>query len=187
MWSGWGIRTLSSKNPAYNPYSYQRGSVWPHDNSLIATGFKRYGLADEANRVIRGMFDAIECFDAYRPPEVFAGLQRRGEIDFPALYPKGANIPQAWATGSTFQMIRVMLGLQPDAAHKRLFVHPTLPDWLPTIELRHMRVGRCSLSLDFWRDGNVSRWKIRDVVLDKDATSQDIIQIIDAYCPERGL
>ncbi len=79
MWSGWGIRTLSSKNPAYNPYSYHRGSVWPHDNGIIAARFKRYGLAHEANQVIRGMFDAAQRFEAYRPPEIFAGLERKGK------------------------------------------------------------------------------------------------------------
>jgi glycogen debranching enzyme len=113
MWSGWGIRTLSSKNPAYNPYSYHLGSVWPHDNGIIAAGFKRYGLADEANQVIRGMFDAARRFEAYRLPEIFAGLKRKGlSSDFPALYPPGANIPQGWASGSIFHMVQTMLGLR---------------------------------------------------------------------------
>src|SRR5437763_4870642 len=102
MWSGWGIRTLSSKNPAYNPYSYHLGSVWPHDNGIIAAGFKRYGLADEANQVARGIFNTIDRFESFRPPEVFAGVKRQGDVDFPILYPGGANIPQAWATGSIF-------------------------------------------------------------------------------------
>ena len=102
MWSGWGIRTLTSNNPAYDPFEYQRGSIWPQDNGIIADGFKRYGLDDEANQVIRAIFDATERFDAYRPPEVFAGVQRDGDFDFPILYPAGANIPQAWATGSIF-------------------------------------------------------------------------------------
>jgi glycogen debranching enzyme len=115
MWSGWGIRTLSKNNPAYNPYEYQRGSIWPQDNAFIANGFKRYGLTAESNKVIRGIFDAIERFQGYRPPEVFAGLDRQGDLDFPVLYPRGANIPQAWASGSIFFMLGTMLGLRADA------------------------------------------------------------------------
>ncbi|MDQ2887168.1 MAG: amylo-alpha-1,6-glucosidase [Chloroflexota bacterium] len=184
MWSGWGIRTLSSKNGAYDPFSYQRGSVWPQDNGIIAAGFKHYGMADEANQVIRGVFDAIERFDGYRPPEVFAGVQREGEIDFPILYPAGANIPQAWATGSIFHMLRTILGLRADAPHKRLYVHPTLPDWLPDIELRHLRVGPCSLSLRFWREGDHSRWEVSEVQADKGTAQEDSIQVVDE--PEMG-
>lgn len=179
MWSGWGIRTISSKNPAYNPYLYQLGSVWPQDNGIIAAGFKRYGLADEANKVIRGIFDAINRFESYRPPEVFAGIHRKGDTDFPVLYPGGANIPQAWATGSVFHMVRTMLGLRADAPHKRLYVKPTLPDWLPDIELQHMRVGPCSLTIHFWRDGNTSHWEVRDIQADKGTAQEDSIHVLD--------
>jgi glycogen debranching enzyme len=179
MWSGWGIRTLSQKNPAYNPYSYQRGSIWPHDNGIIAAGFKRYGLAEEANFVIRGMFDAIVRFDAYCPPEVFAGIQRNGDTDFPVLYPDGANIPQAWATGSIFQMIQTILGLRADAPHKRLFVHPTLPSWLPDITLDRLRVGSCTLSLRFWREGETSRWEVIAIQPDQGVAQEDQIQVVD--------
>ena len=179
MWSGWGIRTLSTKNGAYDPFAYQHGSIWPQDNGIIAAGFKRYGMSDEANQVIRGVFDAIERFDAYRPPEVFAGVQREGTRDFPILYPAGANIPQAWATGSIFHMIRTILGLRADAPHKRLYVHPTLPDWLPDIELQHLRVGPCSLSLRFWREDNRSRWEVREMQADKETAREDEIQVMD--------
>jgi glycogen debranching enzyme len=167
MWSGWGIRTLSSKNPAYNPLDYQVGAVWPQDNGIIAAGFKRYGLIQECNQVIRAMFEAIERFDTYRPPEVFAGLKRKGDMDFPTLYPGGANIPQAWATGSIFHMLRTMLGLRADAAGKRLYVNPTLPDWLPDIELQRLRVGPCLITIRFWREGDSSRWEVHDVQADK--------------------
>lgn len=178
MWSGWGIRTLSEKNPAYNPLSYQRGSVWPQDNGIIVEGFKRYGLIDEANLVIRGVFDAIERFDAYRPPEVFAGIKRRGDFDFPVLYPQGANIPQAWATGSIFHMLRTMLGLRADAPHKRLYVQPTLPVWLPDIEIQRLRVGACSLNLRFWREGveGKSCWQVVNAQADR---PEDMIQVLD--------
>ncbi len=164
MWSGWGIRTLSSKNPAYNPFSYHLGSVWPHDNGIIAAGCKRYGLINEANKVIRGVFDAARRFDAYRLPEIYAGLRREGKrTDFPSLYPGGANIPQAWASGSIFQMLQAIFGLRADALHGRLYVHPTLPTWLPTIELRHLRVGASSIDLRFWREGEQSRWEVCNI------------------------
>ncbi len=179
MWSGWGIRTISQLNPAYDPFSYQLGSVWPQDNAIIADGFKRYGLADEANKVIRGVFDAIERFESYRPPEVFAGVQREGNFDFPILYPKGANIPQAWATGSIFQMLRTILGLRADAPHKRLYVQPTLPDWLPSLELVRLRVGSCVLHLRFWREGQKSRWQVVDGQLDEGASSEEMIQVLE--------
>ncbi len=183
MWSGWGIRTLSSDNPAYDPFEYQRGSIWPQDNGLIAAGFKRYGLANEANFVMRGILDAVERFDAYRPPEVFAGVQRDGNVDFPILYPGGANIPQAWASGSIFHMLRTILGLRADAPHQRLYVKPTLPDWLPDIELQHLLVGPCSLALRFWREGDVSRWQVLSSEAEKGTPQEALIQVVDE--PER--
>jgi glycogen debranching enzyme len=161
MWSGWGIRTLSSRNPAYNPYAYHLGTVWPHDNGIIAAGMKRYGLTNEANRVIRGIFDATRAFEAYRPPEVFAGLERQGKkTDFPALYPPGANVPQAWATGAIFQSVQTILGLRADAPHARLYVAPSLPPWLPDITLQGLQVGASRLDLRFWREGDRSRWDL---------------------------
>ena len=180
MWSGWGIRTLSSKNPAYDPLAYQRGAIWPQDNGIIAAGFKRYGLVQEANQVIRAMFDAIERFDANRPPEVFAGLQRKGATDFPVLYPGGANIPQAWATGSIFMMLQTILGLRADASHKRLYVKPTLPEWLPEIELRNLHVGACSIDLRFWRKGNDSCWEVSNQTAVQGGAQEDHIQVISA-------
>ncbi|GAC1630703.1 MAG: hypothetical protein NVS4B7_19100 [Ktedonobacteraceae bacterium] len=128
---------------------------------------------------MRAIFDATERFDAYRPPEVFAGVQREDDFDFPILYPGGANIPQAWATGSIFHMIRTILGLRADAPHKRLYVKPTLPDWLPDIELLHLRVGPCSIDLRFWREGTVSRWQVRDIKADEGVTQKDMIQVMD--------
>ncbi len=180
MWSGWGIRTISSKNPAYNPYSYHLGSVWPHDNGIIAAGLKRYGLANEANQVIRGMFDAARRFEAYRLPEIFAGLQRKGKTsDFPALYPPGANIPQGWASGSVFQMVQAILGLRADAPHKRLYVNPTLPAWLSELQLQYLRVGPCSFALHFWREGERSRWEVVDMTVDPGVAQEDVIQVMD--------
>jgi glycogen debranching enzyme len=156
MWSGWGIRTLSALNPAYNPFSYQRGSVWPHDNALIALGFKRYGFAAEAARVARDISEAASCFASYRLPELYAGVQREPSA-FPVQYP-GANVPQAWACGATFQLLQAILGIQADAPSNRLYVDPELPPWLPDVTLRGLRVGEAKLELTFFREGERTRW-----------------------------
>ncbi|GAC1380572.1 MAG: glycogen debranching N-terminal domain-containing protein [Ktedonobacteraceae bacterium] len=180
MWSGWGIRTISSKNPAYNPLSYHLGSIWPHDNGIIAAGFKRYGLIYEANKVIRGIFDAARRFEAYRLPEIYAGLKREGKTaDFPALYPGGANIPQAWASGSVFQMLQAIFGLRADAPHERLYVNPTLPEWLPEIRLQHLQVGSCAIDLRFWREGNTSRWEVCNITQGLQHTSTTEVQVMN--------
>lgn len=152
MWSGWGIRTLSSQNPAYNPYSYQNGSVWPHDNGIIAAGFKRYGHVEEANRVARAIFDAARCFQAYRLPEVYSGMPRVPD-SFPAQY-IGANIPQAWAAGSVFHLLHSMLGLRADAPNGVLYVDPTLPAWLGEVELPNLSIGGTRLHLRFAREAD---------------------------------
>jgi len=171
MWCGWGIRTLSSENPAYNPFSYQRGSVWPHDNGIIAGGLKRYGLHDGVNKIAEGIFAAAAFFDGFRLPEVFAGVERR-PATFPSQY-LGANIPQAWAAGSVLHLIRTMLGLRPDAANDVLYVNPHLPDWLPQLEVTNVQIGRSIVGLRFWREGDGTHFEVRshegrrlDVVLE---------------------
>jgi glycogen debranching enzyme len=158
MWSGWGIRTLSARHPAYNPFSYQNGAVWPHDNAFIAAGFKRYGFAAEANQVAQAIFAAATCFEAYRLPELYAGLDR-AETPFPAQY-LGANIPQAWAAGSIFLLMQMILGLRADAPAGRLYLAPTLPEWLPDVELQNLAIGTARLRLRFWREGRASRWEL---------------------------
>lgn len=158
MWSGWGIRTLSARHPAYNPFSYQLGSVWPHDNGIIALGFKRYGFASEASRIARDILEAASFHPGSRLPELYAGLPRSAS-SFPVQY-AGANIPQAWAAGSVFHLLQAILGLRADAPHGRLYVHPTLPRWLGDLTLAGLRVGPARLTLRFWRDGEESRWMV---------------------------
>jgi glycogen debranching enzyme len=160
MWSGWGIRTMSALNPAYNPFSYQLGSVWPHDNGIIALGFKRYGFWAEANRVARDIFEAASCHESYRLPELYAGLPRRAS-SFPVQYP-GANSPQAWAAGSVFQLLQATLGIRADAPAGKLYVHPTLPRWLSDITLSNLRVGNSRFTIRFWREADVNHWEIED-------------------------
>ena len=154
MWSGWGIRTLSSDHVAYNPFSYQTGSVWPHDNALIAGGFRRYGHDAAAAQVARGLFDASERFQANRLPELFAGLPR-DEGSFPVQY-LGANVPQAWAAGSIFRLIAVLCGIHAttDQAGSRLYLDPALPSWLPDVLIRNLRAGNGAAELRF-HDGKV--------------------------------
>ncbi|MEO6780904.1 MAG: glycogen debranching N-terminal domain-containing protein, partial [Bradyrhizobium sp.] len=120
MWSGWGIRTLSSDHPSFNPYNYQTGAVWPHDNSLIALGMRRYGFAAEAAAVARDISGAASHFLLNQLPELYAGLQR-DPTSFPVQY-LGANVPQAWAAGAPFMLLQAMLGLQQDAPRGKLYV-----------------------------------------------------------------
>jgi glycogen debranching enzyme len=147
MWSGWGVRTLSSDHPAYNPFSYHTGSVWPHDNAMIAGGFRRYGFDAEAARVAKGVFDAAERLVGYRLPELFAGLPR-AEASFPVQY-LGANVPQAWAAGSIFRFIAILCGIHAasTADGARIYLNPVLPGWLPELTIRNLRAGRGSLDV----------------------------------------
>ena len=165
MWSGWGIRTLSSDHPYYNPFSYQTGSVWPHDNATIAGGFRRYGFNAEAAEVAKGIFDAAERLVGQRLPELFSGLPRVA-ASFPVPY-LGANVPQAWAAGSVFRFVAILCGLHAttDADGSRLYVNPALPDWMPEIRIRNLRVGGGSLDVHL-ADGvvevlsNTSKYKV---------------------------
>jgi glycogen debranching enzyme len=158
MNSGWGIRTLSALHPAFNPYSYQNGSVWPHDNSLIALGFKRYGFAAEAGQIARDISRAAGHFLLNQLPELYSGVQR-GDSDFPVQY-LGANVPQAWAAGSVFALLQAILGITLDAPRRKIFVDPVLPHWLPDITLSDLRLGRSSYEIRFWRDGETTRFEV---------------------------
>ncbi len=157
MWCGWGIRTLSAEHEAYNPFSYHRGSVWPHDNGIIALGFKRYGFATEAARIAQGILEAASYFVSYRIPELYAGIAQQPGT-FPVQYIE-ANVPQAWAAGSVFHLLQALLGLQADAPHKRLYIDPDLPEWLPDIALHGLEVGTATIDLRCWRDSEQTRWE----------------------------
>ena len=151
MWSGWGIRTLSSSHHSFNPFSYQLGSVWPHDNAICAAGFRRYGLDAETAQVARGIFDAADRFQARRLPELFAGLARDAG-GFPVQY-LGANVPQAWAAGALVHLVTTLLGAEADASASVLELEPALPEWLAEIVVANVRVGRGAVDLRVSRDG----------------------------------
>ena len=141
LFSGWGVRTMAVGEGGYNPIRYHNGTVWPHDNSLIALGLTRYGYREEAARIAKAMLEAATYFD-YRLPEVFAGYPRE-LTRFPVEYPT-ASSPQAWATGTPFAFLRTMLGLDPDGEVLR--ADPVLPDGTSRLELREIpgRWGRTS-------------------------------------------
>jgi glycogen debranching enzyme len=139
MFSGWGIRTLSNRNPAYNPYSYHRGSVWPVEHGSFAVGFVRYGLHDHVERLCRAQFEAASLFDFYRLPELFTGHHRDADHPFPAHYPN-ANSPQAWSASAVWCLLQTLLGLYPYAPLNLLLVDPRLPDWLPSHAERRQRL-----------------------------------------------
>jgi glycogen debranching enzyme len=132
FFTGWGIRTIAEGQPHYNPMSYHNGSVWPHDNSLIAAGMSRYGRNEDAMRLFSSLFDASLHFELHRLPELFCGFARRGGAG-PTLYPVACS-PQAWAAATPFMMLQACLGLDIDVHNREICLHtPRLPpfiDWL---------------------------------------------------------
>jgi glycogen debranching enzyme len=158
MWSGWGIRTLSALHKSFNPYNYQTGAIWPHDNAIIAAGFRRYGFAAEAAAVARSISEAASHFLLNQLPELYAGLQRENG-SFPVQY-IGANVPQAWAAGTPFVLLQTMLGIRPHAPRGKLYVDPALPDWMPDVTLLDLRLGGRTMDLRFWRDGNETKFEV---------------------------
>lgn len=146
MFTGWGIRTLSADASSYYPLGYHVGTVWPHDNGIIALGLKRYGFDDEVKEIATALFDAAREFPDYRLPELFGGHPRT-EFGPPVPYPVACR-PQAWTAGTWLHLLQAMLGLVPDAPHQRLFVvRPRLPFWLSDVYLTGIRIGRGRVDL----------------------------------------
>jgi glycogen debranching enzyme len=153
MFSGWGIRTLSNRERAYDPLGYHVGTVWPHDNSLITTGFRRYGFDQAASRIFTALFDAALSFKDYRLPELFAGTSR-DEYEMPVSYPT-ANPPQAWAAGAVPYLLESFLGFMPEGLEGRLrIVRPMLPDFVDELEVHGLRVGAAKADLRFTTRSN---------------------------------
>jgi glycogen debranching enzyme len=148
MFNGWGVRTLSSQERRYNPVGYHLGTVWPHDNSIIAAGLRMYGFDQDACRIFGGITDAAQHFEHYRLPEVFAGFSR-DTFHVPVRYPVACH-PQAWAAGAVPFMIESLLGLVPKAFENRLHVvRPVLPEFINQLELLGLRVGKATVDLKF--------------------------------------
>jgi glycogen debranching enzyme len=151
--SGWGVRTVAATEARYNPMSYHDGSVWPHDNALIAHGLARYGFQEEVLRIMGGLYDASLFIDLHRLPELFCGFVRRpGEG--PTLYPV-ACAPQAWSAAAVFLLLQACLGLRISSPQERLsFLHPILPPFLEEVEVRNLHVGQAVVDLAFLRHDN---------------------------------
>ncbi len=150
--SGWGIRTLSRTAPRYNPISYHNGSVWPHDNALIALGFARYDLKEPVERVLTGLFEAACYWDPRRLPELFCGFVKRRSA--PTLYPVACS-PQAWASAAVFGLLRASIGISFDpAADEVRFDRPRLPPFLERLQIRGLRLGGRTTDITLQRLGS---------------------------------
>ena len=149
--SGFGIRTLAEGQPVYNPLSYHNGTVWPHDNALIAAGFAGYDLGAETMQVFDGAYEAMSYFRDGRLPELFCGI---GRASGPLVRYPVACSPQAWAAAAPFLMLQSLLGIRPDATRGRLAIrNPRLPRYVRRLEIKGMRVGNVTVSLRFRRIG----------------------------------
>jgi glycogen debranching enzyme len=144
------MRTLASSHPAYNPYGYHRGAVWPVEHGPFALGLRRYGLRTQMLAVCQAQFDLLRLFEAYRLPECVAGHGRDEQHPFPPVFP-AANSPQAWSATAPLQMMHALLGVEPDANAQRLYLDPWLPSWLPHLDLLGLRVGKATVDVRFRR------------------------------------
>jgi glycogen debranching enzyme len=153
FFSGWGIRTVAKGEARYNPMSYHNGSVWPHDNALIALGLARYGLKQSVAQVFKGLFDAATYMDLRRLPELFCGFQRQPSRG-PTLYPVACS-PQAWASATPFSLIEASLGLELDPQHGEVrFRNPALPAFLDEVTVRNLRLAGSSVDIKVRRHSN---------------------------------
>ncbi|MBV9547277.1 MAG: amylo-alpha-1,6-glucosidase [Chloroflexi bacterium] len=154
MLCGWGVRTLSSRARSFNPMSYHNGSIWPHDNALIALGMKRTGHDAAALDVASQIFEAGLRFPGARLPELWCGFSRdRRYHSTPAQYPVSCS-PQAWGAGSAFMLLQALLGLEADAFERVVRLRPLLPAWLGRVSLRKLRVCGTSIDVDVFREGH---------------------------------
>lgn len=153
LFTGWGIRTLASREQRYNPVGYHVGTVWPHDNSLIALGFKRYGQEALLLELATGLYEAARYFPSYRMPELFCGFARSA-FGAPVRYPVACS-PQAWAAASWSALLQALLGIQLNAPAGELrIVRPRLPAWLHWVEVRRLAVGSGEVDLRYERHGD---------------------------------
>ena len=159
LFSGWGVRTLSTQHRYYNPLSYHRGTVWAVEQATIVFGLRRFGFDARALDLTRAMVDLATLYGDYRIPECVGGYAR-GDSPVPGAYPR-ANTPQLWNATAFPLVLQTLLGLLPMAAASTLMLDPVLPDWLPELVIRDVRVGAAKVSLRFWREKNGSTsWEV---------------------------
>ncbi len=171
FFTGWGVRTVGSEEARYNPLSYHNGSVWPHDNAIIASGVAKYGLRELAGQILMGLLDASSAVDLHRLPELFCGLDRR-EGEGPTLYPVACS-PQAWAAGSVFLLLEACLGLSIDGCKKHLvFDRPYLPEGIPQLWIKNLRIDNDRVDLLLERQAGA----VRIEVLEKQGDIQVVVK-----------
>ncbi len=159
FFTGWGVRTVGSEEARYNPLSYHNGSVWPHDNALIASGVAKYGLRDRAGQILMGLLDASSAVDLHRLPELFCGFDRR-EGEGPTLYPVACS-PQAWAAGAAFLLLQACLGLSMDGCKKQILFHrPYLPEGIPQLWINNLRMDGSRMDLFLERQAGTVRIEV---------------------------
>ncbi len=150
---GWGIRTVAACEARYNPMSYHNGSIWPHDNAIIALGFSYYGLQDYVGKVLEGLHEASRRVELHRLPELFCGFHRRPETDGPTLYPVACS-PQAWAAGSVYMLLQACLGLSVRGPERQIcFTQARLPHNLSEVRVQNLRVGDATVDFLVRREG----------------------------------
>jgi glycogen debranching enzyme len=153
MFTGWGIRTLASGEVRFNPMSYHNGSIWPHDNAMIAYGLSKYGLKDEVIKITRALFDASLFIEGQRLPELFCGFKRR-EGEPPTDYPVACS-PQAWSVASCFLIIQAFLGIEIDAFENVIRFHkPMLPDFIDSMVIKNLKFRNNNLDIQFIKTTN---------------------------------
>ncbi len=178
MFSGWGVRTLAEGEPGFNPVGYHTGSVWPHDNAIVAHGLRRYGYDEDFTRIFEGLLEAASRFRDYRLPELFAGFSR-SQYESPVPYPVACQ-PQAWAAAAIPYLLKWGLGLAADGLERRLrIVRPSLPRWINTVQVEGLHVAGATVDLRFERaSGGVT---LADAKIDGD------LEVVLEIAPERGV
>jgi glycogen debranching enzyme len=157
---GWGVRTVAACEARYNPMSYHNGSIWPHDNAIIALGFSFYGLQDYVAKILEGMHEASRRVELHRLPELFCGFHRRPETEGPTLYPVACS-PQAWAAGSVYMLLQACLGLSVRGPERQIcFTQPSLPSNLTEVRVHNLRVGDASADFLIRREQGVVKVEI---------------------------
>lgn len=151
MFSGWGIRTLSADHPAYDPFSYHRGSVWPVEAGTCALGLARYGCWDQLHVLAEATFAAAALFEGHRLPEVISGLPRDEAHPYPGVYPYACS-PQAWSASAIVALVQALLMMRPVVTLRTILVDPHLPPWLPELTLEGLRLGNATFDLIVRRD-----------------------------------
>jgi glycogen debranching enzyme len=163
MFTGWGIRTLSSQMISYNPMSYHNGSIWPHDNSLIADGLRRYGFVEQAEAVARAVLEAGMRFSDDRLPELFCGFTRDRKFDSPPGEYLVSCSPQAWGAGALFHLLQTLAGIRVDVLEKRVLIDPVETPLYNRLRVEGMRVGEGQIDFTISQGRGRPRVKVDNV------------------------